>query len=212
MSKYISYPILFWVFWGFSFLGVLIEGIFCLFKCKRWETHTVTIYGPFCIIYGLGAVGFYIGTIYFENIHIAFKFLLFSVIATLIEYICGLILRYGLQMKAWDYSKEPFNLQGIICIKYTVIWGLVGILFSQICVPYIKSFCFLTDIALWNLICLILSIIMSLNLLLTFVCIVRWARRHRGLPAKNTISRYVDKKYGDDKMSRRFCEWKFIES
>lgn len=212
MSEYISFPMLFLIFWGFSFLGVIIEGIFCLFKYKRWETHTVTIWGPFCIIYGMGATAFYIVAVYLENVSFAVHFLMFSVIATVIEYICGLILKRGLHMKAWDYSKECLNFQGIICIKYTVIWGLAGTVFAQKCVPYIKSFGLIIDSIGWNLVCAVLSVIMLFNLILTLICIVRWAGRHRGLPAKNAISRFIDKRYDDNKMSQRFCEWKFIDS
>lgn len=211
MSEYISFPMLFLMFWGFSFLGVLIEGVFCLFKYKRWETHTVTIWGPFCIIYGMGATAFYMVAVYLEKVSFIVHFLMFSVIATVIECVCGLILKHGLHMKAWDYSKERMNLQGIICVKYAVIWGLAGTVFAQKCVPYIKSFSLFIDNNLWNSVCAFLAVIMFLNLLLTFICIVRWSRRHRGLPAKNSISRYIDEKYNDDKMSRRFCEWKFID-
>lgn len=212
MSEYISYPILFWIFLICSIVGVLIEGVFCLLKYKHWETHTVTIWGPFCIIYGLGAIGFYVGGLYLENVHIVIQFLCFSIIATIVEYICGFILKYALHMKAWDYSNERLNFQGIICVGATIIWGLMGTAFSQKCVPYIKLFSLIIDNNEWDLACAVLSVLMFLNLLLTFICIVRWTRRHRGLPAQNAISRYIDKKYDDNKMSKRFCEWEFIDS
>lgn len=211
MSKYISCPILVLLFWGFSLLGVLIEGVFCLIRYKHWETHTVTLWGPFCIIYGMGATCFYIGSVCFEDADIIIKFLIFSIMATVIEYLSGFLLKYGLRMKAWDYSKVPFNFQGIICVRYSIVWGLAGVAFAQICSPYIKYLSLMLDNNVFNLICAALSAIMAIDLLWTFICIVRWSGRHRGIPAQNALARYIDKKYDDSKMSQRFCEWEFID-
>ena len=32
-----------------NLVGVLIEGIFCLISYGKWETHVVTMWGPFCL-------------------------------------------------------------------------------------------------------------------------------------------------------------------
>ena len=127
--KYITYPVLFLLFFSGSILGTLIEGIFCLIRYGRWETHTVTLWGPFCIIYGLGAVGLYIGSVLFGHLHWALQFILFASIATVIEYLCGAVLKYRLRMKAWDYSRSRFHLHGLVCLKMTLAWGALGVLF-----------------------------------------------------------------------------------
>ena len=211
MKSYITYPILFWLFFFGSILGVLIEGICCLIRYKRWETHTVTIWGPFCIIYGLGALVLYLGAVIFEKVHMIGQFFLFSIITTLIEYICGIILKYGLHMKAWDYSNHLLNFQGIICFKMTIIWGLFGVAFAYLCVPRLKLWSLVLQSGLWKIVSYIMSVLMAFNLLATFACIIRWAMRHRGIAPKNQLARFIDKNYGDDKMSRRFCEWRFLD-
>ena len=50
-----------------SILGTRIEGAFCLIRHGRWETHTVALWGPFCIIYGIGAVILYVGAVLSES-------------------------------------------------------------------------------------------------------------------------------------------------
>lgn len=191
-------------------MGTLIEGIFCLIRYGRWETHTVTIWGPFCIIYGIGAVILYIGAVLTENIHIVGQFAVFAITTTIVEYISGLLLKHGIHMKAWDYSGCVLNVQGLTCLKMTVVWGILGILFAKYCVPYIKIAEKMVSSTLMQVITCILSILMALNLFLTMLCFVRWSRRHRGYPSRNRVEDYFDIKYNDSWMAHRFCEWKFI--
>ena len=45
-----------------------------------------------------------------------------SVIITLGEFVCGMIVNVGFGMHVWDYSKLPFNLYGQVCLLFMVIW------------------------------------------------------------------------------------------
>lgn len=96
----ITYPKIFWLFLFGSLLGVLIEGFWCLIKYGCWETHVVTVFEPLCIIYGLGTAGCYVGSVLLENKKLITKFLSFALIGTVVEFAAGLILEYGLNMKA----------------------------------------------------------------------------------------------------------------
>lgn len=208
----ITYPALFWLFMLGSILGTLIEGSFCLIRHGRWETHTVALWGPFCIIYGIGAVILYVGAVLCESMPISGQFAVFATATTMVEYISGLLLRHGIHMKAWDYSGCALNLQGLICIKMTVTWGVLGVLFAKYCVPYIKIAIKMISSALVQVITYISSILMALNLFLTMFCIVRWSRRHRGYPPRNRVEKYFDIKYDDEWMKHRFCEWQFLDT
>ena len=209
--KYITYPVLFLLFFSGSILGTLIEGIFCLIRYGRWETHTVTLWGSFCIIYGLGAVGLYIGSVLFGHLHWALQFILFASIATVIEYLCGAILKYGLRMKAWDYSRSRFHLHGLVCLKMTLAWDALGVLFSLFCVPHIRVFVPYLDIFPVKIVCICLSVLMAVNLFITMLCIRRWSKRHFGFPPRNDLEKYIDRTYPNERMAKRFCEWRFIE-
>lgn len=48
---------------------------------------------------------------------------------TLIEYIAGIISYKGFHVRLWDYSGEWGNIQGIICPKFSLIWGLLGVMY-----------------------------------------------------------------------------------
>lgn len=207
----ITYPDLFWLFIAGSLLGVLLEGVFCIFRYGHWETHTVTILGPFCIIYGIGAAALYVGSIALEKKNVCIQFVVFALAATVIEYFCGAVLKYGLHMRAWDYSNEFLHVDGLICLNFTIVWGLVGVVFSKWIVPALQAaFSKMRGIG-WKVACVCLSIFMAVNLLITGICIVRWSQRHQGIAPGNQMERYIDKTWNDSRMEKRFCEWRFIE-
>lgn len=59
-SKQLTYDKLFWLFIAGSILGVIIEGVFCQIAKGHWESHVVSVYGSFNILYGAAAVLFYV--------------------------------------------------------------------------------------------------------------------------------------------------------
>ena len=62
IDAHTNYSNMFWLFMIGNILGVILEGIWCVIRNGRWETHVVTIWGPFCLIYGVGAVGGYLAS------------------------------------------------------------------------------------------------------------------------------------------------------
>ncbi|AZV56809.1 hypothetical protein [Clostridium sp. AWRP] len=45
-----------------------------------------------------------------------------TIIALILEFTSGMILNVWLDLDIWDYSNEPFNLYGQICLPYAVLW------------------------------------------------------------------------------------------
>lgn len=48
-----------------------------------------------------------------------------TIIILVLEFIGGVILNIWLKLDIWDYSREPFNLYGQICLFYALIWFLL---------------------------------------------------------------------------------------
>ena len=57
-----------------------------------------------------------------------FKCLLGSIAVTVIEFVFGLVFNIILKKSVWDYSDKPFNLFGQVCLLFSVLWGLLGII------------------------------------------------------------------------------------
>ena len=206
----VTYPKLFWLFMIGSLIGVVIEGVWYYFRHDHWETHVVSVWGSFCIIYGIGAAVFYAANCAMRGRNIFDRFAMFAVVGTAVELACGLALKYILNMKAWDYTDYPMDFMGLICVKMVVIWGIVGLLFGLLMKPIERVFRRM-DGVMWSIACVVLTVFMAANLTLTGICLLRWADRHRGKEPSNSFTEWVDKKYDDEYMSERFCEWRFLD-
>lgn len=210
MSR-VNYQEIFWVFMFGNVLGVIVEGLWCRFRYGKWQTHVVALWGPFNIVYGIGIAMFYIGNTLLQGKVWQLRIVALALIGSLVEYLCGLVIRIGIRMKAWDYRNHFMNIHGLISPKMTLIWGILGFGFdSFLYKPLKKLLAHMTGL-LWDTVCIGMSIFMVINLSCTAVCIIRWANRHRGKPPLNRITRFIDRKYPDNWMKQKFCNWKFIE-
>ena len=208
-KTHIDYSKLFWLFLFGSLFGVLMEGVFCLIRFGHWETHVVSVWLPLCILYGIGATAYFIGGAFLQNEKVLIQLLLFGLLGTGLEFISGWILEHGLKMYAWDYSQHFLNYHGYISPKMFVAWGIIGVLFTPL-VPAVDGVLGHFQGNGWNVAVAVLSVLIAVDLTFTGFCLVRWADRHEGKAASNSIEEYIDTKYDDEFMSNRFCEWHFI--
>ena len=58
-----------------------------------------------------------------------YKAILCALAVTAVEFIFGIVFNIILRMQVWDYSGVPLNFLGQICLLYTVIWGILGLIF-----------------------------------------------------------------------------------
>ncbi len=109
----------------YSILGWLVESIYMSF-CNRKITNRGFAKGPFCPIYGFGAVNGYLILCPLKNNHLLL-FLAGAVLATIFEFIVGKVMIKLLGELWWDYNNKPFNYKGIICLESTIAWGVYAI-------------------------------------------------------------------------------------
>lgn len=207
----LTYQNMFWLFMMGNVFGVLFEGIWSVIKFGRWESHVITIWGPFCLIYGVCTVSFYILCTLVEKRNILMKFLIFAVVADLIEYICAMMIEDGLGMRAWTYQSHFMNIQGRVSLDMTIAWGIIGLVYYYFIVPRLVRLFHKMHGQFWRLACIILTIFMTINMGLTVVCMVRWSERHKGNQSTNKVGQFIDETYDDIWMKKRFCEWWFID-
>ena len=110
----------------YSVLGYIIETIFGIVTKGTWESRQSFLYGPFCGIYGLGAVIMILSLQYF-NQNSNRLFWGGFVVGSIIEYVVSWIGEVVLNVKWWDYSNMPLNLNGRICVFFSIFWGLLAI-------------------------------------------------------------------------------------
>ena len=139
--------ILAFIFFIGSLAGWLLELIFRRFFSKanpsrKWINPGFLV-GPYLPLYGFSlCVVYLLAHINVSFIHGAYLrktvlFLLMALSVTLIEYFAGLIFIKGMHVKLWDYSDEKFNIQGIICPKFTFFWYLLSAIYYFLIHPNI---------------------------------------------------------------------------
>lgn len=110
----------------YSVAGYIIETIFGLLTKGVIESRQSFLYGPFCAIYGLGAVIMIPALQRFKKNNYTLFFGGFF-IGSVVEYVISLLGEGVFHIKWWDYSGMPFNINGRICIAFSFFWGVLAI-------------------------------------------------------------------------------------
>lgn len=116
--------LLFLYFIWYSFLGWVMETIYC----SALQGHFVLrgfLKGPICPIYGVGALLMVLFLRRFTG-NVAVFFLVSVVTMSAWEYLVGWLLDVTTHIKYWDYSDKKFNLHGRICLQNSLYWGIVA--------------------------------------------------------------------------------------
>ena len=123
----------------YSVIGFVIETLFGLVTKGVIESRKSFLYGPFCAIYGVGAVVMIIGLQKFKKNNYTLFWGGF-LIGSLVEYVISWIGEIVFHAKWWDYSDIPFNLNGRICVWFSLFWGILAIYLMTHIHPKIDHF------------------------------------------------------------------------
>lgn len=149
-----------------SFFGWLIEFFYRGITYKK-AYKPGFLNGFYLPIYGVSSIILYFISSY--NINVFYKFLLFIIIITLVEYITGWIFVNVFKIHLWNYSDDKFNFQGIICLGYSIIWGFLGLFFNYIIYPvYNNIFYLIKDNIFIFILIIIFYLIFILDLIVSF--------------------------------------------
>ena len=110
----------------YSVVGYIIETIFGIVTKGVWESRQSFLYGPFCSIYGLGAA---IMIMFLHKYGKKYNSLFIGgfILGSVIEYLVSLFGEMMLHVKWWDYSDMPLNINGRICVYFSLFWGFLAI-------------------------------------------------------------------------------------
>ena len=64
-------------------------------------------------------------TWHLKNINIIIRTVIATIFVTLLELMSGLIVNKWLNMRVWDYSNSLFNIEGQICLKFSLYWFIL---------------------------------------------------------------------------------------
>ena len=113
-----------WVFFIFAFLGWCGEVAFAAVVDRRFVNRGF-LAGPVCPIYGFGAV--LVGLLPPPvSANIPALLICCMLLCSGLEWLTGALLEKLFRQKWWDYSNEPHNLNGYICLRFSILWAVAG--------------------------------------------------------------------------------------
>ena len=123
----------------YSFAGFIIETLFGLFTKGVIESRKSFLYGPFCSIYGLGAA---VMLIFLHKYSKKYNSLFLGgfILGSIVEYIISWFGEFFLHIKWWDYSNMPLNINGRICVYFSLFWGFLSIYLVASLNPKVDKF------------------------------------------------------------------------
>ncbi len=152
MTGYVYFILLLFLFFTGCILGWCLESLYRRFLSsanpERVWLNPGFLTGPWLPLYGTGVVFLYLLSLleryvgFFESIpwlHYGVLFVIMGLLMTFIEYIAGVIFINGMHIKLWDYTNEWGNIKGVICPKFTVIWGVLSALYYFLLFPQLQK-------------------------------------------------------------------------
>lgn len=156
-----------WYFCIYAFLGWVVEVAFHALKLGK-VINRGFLNGPVCPIYGFGMLAICLlmnGLAPGREESVGLPGLLATgmAFATTIELIGGWLLNHFFHARWWDYSDEPFQFHGYICLRFSVLWGLGTVFMIRIVHPLVRGYVSLIPFALgrWVLVALYLTLLVD---------------------------------------------------
>lgn len=117
--------IYFLLFISYAFLGWCME-VTCKFIQYKKFINRGFLIGPYCPIYGCGALAITILLKrYMEDPLVLF--VMSTLICSIIEYLTSYFMEKKYHARWWDYSNKKFNINGRICLETLIPFGILGV-------------------------------------------------------------------------------------
>ena len=192
-----------------SFVGVLIELVWCLITNGYIESRSGLVYGPFNLLYGIGAVMLTVCLYTFRNHSGWISFLGGMLVGSAVEYVCSFVQEALFGSRSWDYSEMPFNINGRICLLYSVFWGLLGVLWIKNIYPRMAKLILKIPNRAGKIITWILVVFFVINAVMSCVSIFRWSQRIDGVQPSNGFWEFIDDRFPNERMEKIYANMEF---
>ena len=132
LEQFLTYEPQEWLlfFYIYCFFGWVFESTYVSI-CKRRFVNRGFLRLPMLPLYGTGAIMMLWVSIPVKD-NLFLTFLAGSIGATILEYVVGISMEAIFKVKYWDYSKQKFNFQGVICLSSSIAWGFLTILLTRV--------------------------------------------------------------------------------
>ena len=134
---------LFLVFFLYSVLGYILEVSVTTKDIKKINLSRGFLIGPYIPIYGTGAIIMSLLLTKYQT-DLILLFVMGTIICTVLEYFTSYLMEKVYKRRWWDYTNEKYNLNGRVCLKNSILFGLGGVLIIKFINPLIEKLFTLT--------------------------------------------------------------------
>ena len=192
-----------WLFLIGCVLGVIVEGIYSLYDLGAWESHVTFLWGHLNIVYGVGACLTYVVANSIKKQNVFIQFVVFMILASVVEWICGFVEEELLNSTAWNYSGYgALTIAKYISVPFSIAWGVLGVLFIRFILPLLQRLFMKMKGKGWTIVAWVITAFMFVNFILSMYTFYRWGDRETAYTPKQYKELQV-KKPGEAKEFRK---------
>lgn len=129
----------FWRFILYSFLGFLLEVAYAHVTHSAKQDRKCLLLLPLCPVYGLGAV-MILHLVELTAPSIPCVMAIGFLSASAAEYLMSLFYDRVLGVEFWDYSALPLNLDGRVCLVFSLVWTVLALVLVRVFSPWADVF------------------------------------------------------------------------
>ncbi|NBI10748.1 hypothetical protein D1641_12100 [Colidextribacter sp. OB.20] len=201
-----------WIFFIYAFLGWCTEVSYAALVTGKFVNRGF-LNGPWCPVYGFGVLIVLAGLTPLSD-NLLLLFLGSVVLTSTLEWLTGFVLEKLFHQRWWDYSDEPFNLSGYICLRFSVAWGFACLFVVKLLHPTVLLFIRLIPRGLGIVLLALLGGVMAVDLAATVSTIVKLNRRLAQIDELAAKIKEASNEFGENLADRvldaaeRGAEWK----
>lgn len=201
-----------WIFFIYAFLGWCTEVSYATLVTGKFVNRGF-LNGPVCPIYGFGVVIVLTCLTPLAD-NLLLLFLGSVVLTSALEWLTGFVLEKLFHQRWWDYSDQPFNLSGYICLRFSIAWGFACMFVVKLLHPTVLLFIRIIPQALGVVLLVLLGAVMAVDLAATVSAIVKLNHRLEQLDELAAKIKEVSNEFGENLADRvldaveRGADWK----
>ena len=184
-----------WFFFIYAFLGWCAEVIYATVNSRKFVNRGF-LNGPVCPIYGFGVVIIIICLTPLKD-NIILSYIGSVVLISSLELLTGWLLEKSFHQKWWDYADMPFNINGYICLKFSLMWGLVCLVILNMIHPIIYNIIVLVPVTMGNVFLGIFVAMITVDIVLTIQSVINLNKVLKQLNEIATKIRKFSEELGD---------------
>lgn len=202
---------LIWIFFIAALLGDIIETLFCRATMGIWMSRSSLIYGPFSIVWGLGAVMFTALLYRYKDKSEGYLFLAGTIVGGVYEYVCSVFTELVFGTVFWDYSHIPFNLAGRINLLYCFFWGIAAAVWMKVLYPRLSRLIERIPMKAGKVLTWVIVVFMVFNMAISALALGRYQQRQSAPDAPtNGFTEFLDHYYPDERIHQVYPNMKQV--